>query len=68
MKRKRYTFWIDVGQALALKNIKVRDGMPESEQIRRALARWITAHDGPVVKRRPAARKRANTNHHVQAV
>lgn len=41
MELKRYTFWIDVEQAAALKEIKVRDGMPEAEQLRRAIAEWI---------------------------
>jgi hypothetical protein len=39
--RRRYTFWIDESQANALKDIKARDGVPEAEQLRRAIALWI---------------------------
>ena len=39
--RNRYTFFIDDDQRLALKAIKERDGIPESEQIRRAVKAWI---------------------------
>jgi hypothetical protein len=36
MPRKRYSFWIDDEQADGLKVVKERDGVLESEQIRRA--------------------------------
>ena len=39
--RKRYSFWIDDEQAEGLKAVKVRDGVLESEQIRRALDTWL---------------------------
>jgi hypothetical protein len=39
--RKRYSFWIDEAHARGLKLIKERDGVLESEQIRRALDRWL---------------------------
>lgn len=35
--RIRYTFWIDDADHAALKRLKARDGVPESEFIRRAL-------------------------------
>ena len=35
--RKRYSFWIDDEQADGLKRVKERDGVLESEQIRRAI-------------------------------
>jgi len=60
MERKRYTFWIDVDQAAALKEIKTRDGMPESEQLRRAIAAWLQTRwrslkrSGTVTRRRSA--------------
>lgn len=41
MARKKYGFWIDVAQAEGLKAVKVRDGIPESEQVRRAIADWL---------------------------
>jgi hypothetical protein len=41
--RKRYSFWIDDEQAEALKEVKERDGVLESEQIRRAINAWLEA-------------------------
>jgi hypothetical protein len=37
----RYTFFIDDDQRAALAAIKERDGISESEQIRRAIKAWI---------------------------
>jgi hypothetical protein len=39
--RKLYSFWIDPNLAEGLKIIKSRDGIPESEQIRRAIEAWL---------------------------
>ena len=39
--RSRYTFFIDADQRAALAAIKARDGVSESEQIRRAVKAWI---------------------------
>jgi hypothetical protein len=55
--RKRYSFWIDDQQAEGLKQIKERDGVLESEQIRRALDAWLESK-GVKVK---AALRRAGT-------
>ena len=41
MARKKYSFYIEDTQSDALKSIKARDGVLESEQIRRALDEWI---------------------------
>jgi hypothetical protein len=41
--RKLYSFWIDATLAEGLKAIKTRDGIPESEQIRRAIEAWLEA-------------------------
>jgi ribosomal protein S19E (S16A) len=41
MTRRKYSFWIDDAQADGLKAIKERDGVLESEQIRRAITRWL---------------------------
>jgi hypothetical protein len=46
MALKRYTFWIGVDQAAELKQIKTRDGIPEAEQLRRAIAAWIQTRSG----------------------
>lgn len=57
--RARYTFYIDDDQRAALSAIKERDGISESEQIRRAVQEWI-AKRGVSVKaqgKRPASRK-----------
>ncbi len=40
--RKFYNFYIDVELADGLKAIKARDGISESEQIRRAIKVWLT--------------------------
>jgi len=40
-RRRLYTFAIDPDPANALKQVKSRDGVAESEQIRRALRRWF---------------------------
>lgn len=54
--RSRYNFFIDDEQREALRAIKERDGIPESEQIRRAINDWIQQKG--VTK---AERKRADT-------
>ncbi|MEO8077056.1 MAG: hypothetical protein ABI818_12045 [Acidobacteriota bacterium] len=41
--RKMYTFWIDGDLAAGLKAVKERDGVSESEQIRRAVRAWLVA-------------------------
>jgi hypothetical protein len=59
--RKRYSFWIDAEQAEGLKQIKERDGVLESEQIRRAIAAWLVDR-GIVAKperKRAVTRKRS---------
>jgi hypothetical protein len=55
--RKRYSFWIDDAQADGLKQVKERDGVLESEQIRRAIDAWLKQKD-VIVK---SDRKRAST-------
>ncbi len=40
-KKKIYSFKIDPAVAAALKVIKARDGVAESEQIRRGIALWL---------------------------
>jgi len=39
--RRKYTFWIDPEQSEGLKSVKRRDGVLESEQIRRAINDWL---------------------------
>jgi hypothetical protein len=57
--RKRYTFFIDDEIAVGLKALKERDGISESEAIRRAIAEFLAARR--IVVRRKAERKRAST-------
>jgi hypothetical protein len=58
--RKRYSFWIEPEQAASLKEIKERDGVPESEQIRRAIDAWLTEKNvRKAAPRRVASRRRA---------
>jgi hypothetical protein len=39
--KRKYSFWIDDPQLEGLKAVKERDGILESEQIRRAINRWL---------------------------
>jgi Ribbon-helix-helix domain len=58
---KRYSFWIEHEQAAGLKAVKERDGVPESEQIRRAIDAWLEAQGvmGKAARKRVAPRKPA---------
>jgi hypothetical protein len=58
--RKPYTFWIDQMLLEGLRRIKERDGMSESEQIRRAIWNWLKekGDSGKAGRKRPATRKR----------
>ena len=58
--RRRYSFWIEDEQSDGLKAVKERDGVLESEQIRRAINDWLEkkgvrkiARKRPVTRRRP---------------
>jgi hypothetical protein len=52
----RYNLFLDVQQREALRRIKARDGISESEQIRRAIDDWLK-RKGEI----KANRKRAST-------
>ncbi len=39
--KEPYAFWISPDQKAALREIKDRDGVPVSEQIRRAIDQWL---------------------------
>jgi hypothetical protein len=58
--RNRYTFFIDDDQRAALTAIKERDGISESEQIRRAIKAWIELK-GVVKADRARSRKRTRS-------
>ena len=60
MVRKKYSFWIDDAQAEGLKTVKERDGVLESEQIRRAINDWLEKKGVKKSERKRAVtRKRA---------
>ena len=56
----RYNFFIDEHQRQGLKAVKERDGIPESEQIRRAIAEWLKKKGvtGKSGRKRALTRKR----------
>jgi hypothetical protein len=58
--KRAYTFLIDSELADQLKVIKERDGISESEQIRRALKEWFAAKGlkGEATSRRVRARRK----------
>ena len=58
--RLRYGFWIDETQRDGLRAVKKRDGILESEQIRRAIDRWLEEKGMKKSERRRAGtRKRS---------
>lgn len=58
--KKAYTFMIEPDDADALKRIKERDGINESEQIRRGLKLWLEMKgELKTERKRVAARKRS---------
>jgi len=55
----RFNFWLDEEQREGLRVVKARDGVPESEQIRRAIDDWLEQKDIKKAERkRVAARTR----------
>jgi hypothetical protein len=58
--KARYTFFIDDEQREGLRAIKAARGIPESEQIRRAVDDWLKREGVTKAERkRVAARKRS---------
>jgi hypothetical protein len=53
--RRKYSFYIEDDQAEGLKEVKERDGVLESEQIRRAIIRWLEEKGVRKAKRKRAA-------------
>lgn len=57
--RRKYSFYIDDEQADGLKRVKERDGVLESEQIRRAINDWLDKKGvAKTERKRVAPRKR----------
>jgi len=59
MPRRLINFRIDPGQLAALQAIKQRDGIPLSEQVRRAIQRWIEGRAIKADRRRVATRRQS---------
>jgi len=61
--RTRYTFFIDPDLLAGLKALKARDGMPESETVRRAIAAFLAVKGiggaGKAASRRAQTRRKA---------
>ena len=55
--KRRYGFWISEDLLAGLHFVKERDGVLESEQIRRALRAWLE-QKGAIKAARPRARTR----------
>jgi hypothetical protein len=51
MARRRFNFWIDDELRDGLKAVRDRDGIVESEQIRRAIRKWLQSKRVSPVKR-----------------
>ena len=58
MPRKFYNFYIDPDLADGLKAIKARDGISESEQIRRAIRTWLEAKGHRLKATKKGAKKK----------
>lgn len=56
--RRKYSFYIDDDQADGLKAVKERDGVLESEQIRRAINQWLEDKGVKVKTAKPTRGKR----------
>jgi hypothetical protein len=61
MRRPLYSFAIDPDLLAALRVLKVRDGIPESEQIRRGIRLWLKSRGVSVEAPRPRARPRGRS-------
>jgi len=58
--RVRYNLFLDAHQRDALRRIKASDGVPESEQIRRAIDEWLQRRGEKKTERqRAVTRKRS---------
>ena len=59
MPRRLINFRIDPEQLAALQAIKQRDGIPLSEQVRRAIQRWIEGRGIKADRRRAQTRRQS---------
>ena len=56
--RYRVNFYIDPELAEGLKTLKERDGIPESEQIRRGIKLWLEAKGVKVTRKKGGRMKK----------
>lgn len=56
MAKTLYNFMIDADLAAGLKKLKARDGIPEAEQVRRALRLFLKRHGVLPTARKPKER------------
>jgi len=56
--KEPYAFWISPDQKAALRAVKDRDGIPVSEQIRRAIDLWLEVKARDEAAPRPRGRRR----------
>ncbi len=56
--RRRINFYIDPDLADGLKTLKERDGVPESEQIRRGIKLWLKDKGIKVTRKKGARMKK----------
>lgn len=56
--KARYQFMITLGQREALRRIKAAEGIPEGEQIRRAIDAWLENRGARKADRRRAGTRR----------
>jgi hypothetical protein len=57
--KKQTAFRIDPEILRGLREIKERDGVPVSEQVRRALSAWLESKGVSSERKRPASRRRS---------
>jgi len=56
--RKRTSLWLDAGLSEGLKTLKARDGIPEAEAVRRAVALYLRERGiEPTTEARTAPRR-----------
>lgn len=61
MAKTLYNFMIDADLAAGLKKLKARDGIPEAEQVRRALRLFLKRHGALAPTRAVKAAKKGSS-------
>ena len=58
MRRTMHSFYLDPELSAGLKTVKEQDGVPESEQVRRAVRMWLDSKGVKVKTQKGAKKKR----------